>query len=62
MLLVKKVKIYLYSFIVITVFWYIAFLVVKLPIIPSPIFIYINIFKFCRDILTIQINRVTFKI
>lgn len=45
MILVNKIKVYLYSFIAITLMWYLAFLVLKLPIVPSPIKIYINIFE-----------------
>jgi NitT/TauT family transport system permease protein len=45
MILAGKLKTYLYSFIVITVLWYVAFLVINLPIVPSPMVIYIKIFQ-----------------
>lgn len=54
MILVEKIKGYLYSFIVITVLWYAAFLVLKLPIVPSPIIIYITIFKIFKEEIAIH--------
>jgi NitT/TauT family transport system permease protein len=53
-MLLGKIKTYLYSFIVITVLWYIAFLLLKLPIVPSPIIIYIKIFKIFNKAIAIH--------
>lgn len=55
MLLMEKLKNYLYSFIVITILWYIAFLILKLPIVPSPIIVYINIFSIFRAKISIHV-------
>lgn len=55
MLLMEKLKNYLYSFIVITILWYIAFLILKLPIVPSPIIVYINIFNIFKDKISIHV-------
>lgn len=53
-MLAGKLKTYLYSFIVITVLWYITFLVIKLPIVPSPVVIYIKIFNIFKKSIAIH--------
>jgi NitT/TauT family transport system permease protein len=53
-MMAEKIKTYLYSFIVITVLWYITFLTLKLPIVPSPIVIYIKIFKIFKEAIAIH--------
>lgn len=54
MILAEKLKAYLYSFIVITVIWYVTFLIIKLPIVPSPIVIYIKIFQIFKATIAIH--------
>jgi NitT/TauT family transport system permease protein len=54
MLLMQKLKNYLYSFIVITILWYLAFSILKLPIVPSPIVVYINIFNIFKEKISIH--------
>lgn len=54
MILAEKIKTYLYSFIVITVLWYIIFLALNLPIVPSPIVIYIKIFQIFKESIAIH--------
>lgn len=54
MILIGKIKTYLYSFIVITVLWYMAFLILKLPIVPSPVIIYIKIFQTFKESIAIH--------
>jgi NitT/TauT family transport system permease protein len=53
-MMAEKIKTYLYSFIVITILWYITFLLLKLPIVPSPIVIYIKIFKIFKETIAIH--------
>jgi NitT/TauT family transport system permease protein len=53
-MLAGKLKTYLYSFIVITVLWYITSLAIKLPIVPSPVVIYIKIFNIFKKSIAIH--------
>ena len=50
----EKIKTYSYSFIVITVLWYMAFLAMKLPIVPSPMAIYARIFQIFQESIAIH--------
>ncbi|MGE5676667.1 MAG: ABC transporter permease [Pseudomonadota bacterium] len=50
----ERIKAYLYSSIVITAMWYIAFLAVKLPIVPSPFVIYMEIFGIFKESIAIH--------
>lgn len=43
MLIKNKLKLCLYSSLVITILWYFAFIILKLPIVPSPVVVYLNI-------------------
>lgn len=54
MILSEKIKTYLYSFLVITALWYIAYLIMKLPIVPSPIVIYLKIFQIFKESIAIH--------
>jgi NitT/TauT family transport system permease protein len=53
-MLKEKINTYLYSFIVITVLWYAAFLILKLPIVPSPFVIYREIFQIFKESIAIH--------
>lgn len=55
MIIIKKMKLYLYSFIAINVFWYIAYLIMKIPIVPSPRLVYINIFNIFKDKISVHV-------
>jgi NitT/TauT family transport system permease protein len=48
-LISKRWKACLYSFVVISILWYIAFLIIKLPIIPSPVEVYISTIKIFKS-------------
>lgn len=50
----EKIKTYLYSFIAITVLWHAASLAVKLPIVPSPIVIYTEIFRIFQESIAVH--------
>jgi NitT/TauT family transport system permease protein len=47
-------KTYLYSFIVITIIWYMTYLALKIPIVPSPVVIYIKIFQIFKESIAIH--------
>ena len=53
--LIKKGKVYLLCFLAITLIWYAAHLIMRLPIIPSPFKIYVNIFVIFKEKLAANI-------
>lgn len=55
MFLRNKIKLYLYSIIVITIIWYVIFLILKTPIVPSPIIVYINIVNIFKEKISIHV-------
>lgn len=55
MLVNSRLKICLYSFCVITILWYIFFLILRIPIVPSPIVVYMNIFKIFKSEIAIHV-------
>lgn len=55
MLFIKKIKAYLYGFIIITVLWYIAFFNIQLPIVPSPLKIYTKIIEIFSNTIAIHV-------
>ncbi len=54
MILVERIKTCLYSFTIITFIWYISFLVLKLPIVPSPFIIYVKILEIFKESIAIH--------
>lgn len=55
MLLIKKGKTYLLSFLAVTIMWYVFYLILKLPIVPSPFKIYVNIINIFKEKIAIHI-------
>ncbi len=55
MLFIKKIKAYLYGFIIITCIWYVAFLLLKLPFVPSPLLIYRRTMEIFKSTIAIHV-------
>lgn len=55
MLVNNRLKACLYSSLVITLLWYAAYLLLKLPIVPSPIVVYMKIFNIFKSKIAIHV-------
>lgn len=62
MLVNNKLRACLYSSIFITALWYAAFLILKLPIIPSPIVVYVNIFLIFKSKIAVHVLHSLYRI
>jgi NitT/TauT family transport system permease protein len=57
-----KLREYIYSFIIITAIWYLASIILKIPVIPSPVSVYGNIFSMAGGQIWIHVLYSLFRI